>query len=216
MLYSIAMNVKQPRVYNSPQRARQANETARQILDSSSALFAERGYSAVTIAEIARTAGVSVATVYIYFSGKAAIVAAMADEIVAGADLSVEHVERESDAAAQLRTAAHIIRILNERSWLVTDILRSAHGTDPHLANVWASWQERHLHAVSRGIKAIDAQGGLRSGLALDEAIDIFYALAGSDVYRALVRDRGWSPDRYERWLFGLARVQLAGIYPAE
>jgi AcrR family transcriptional regulator len=206
------MNVKRPRIYNSPQRTRQASETSRQILDVSGALFAERGYAAVTIGDIARSAGVSVATVYIHFPGKAAIVAATVEEIVAGADVSVERVEHVQDAAAQLRTAAQTIRTLNERSWLVTDILRSAHGTDGNLANAWSLWQERHLHAVTRGIAAIDAQGGLRSGLTRDEAIDIFYALTGSDVYRALVRDRGWSPDRYERWLFELAREQLVGV----
>lgn len=49
----------------------------------------------------------------------------------------------------------------------------------------------------------------LSSNLSVDAAADVFYALAGTDVYRALVHDRGWSPDQYERWLFGLACREL-------
>lgn len=209
------MSVKSRGAYNSPQRAEQANATARQILDAAGVLFAERGYVAVTMAEIARSAGVSVATVYLRFPGKAAIVAAMAEAIVADADLSVEHVEREPDLIQQLRTAARIIRTLNERSWLVMEILRSAHGTDALLASIWSVWREQHLVAVRRGIEAIDARGGLRAGLLLDEAIDTFYALAGTDVYRALVRERGWTPDRYQQWLLEIGCRELLGIVPA-
>jgi hypothetical protein len=93
--------------------------------------------------------------------------------------------------------------------------LRSTHGSDAHLAQVWAVWQQRHLNAVRRGIQAIEVQTGLRAGLSLDEAVDIFDALAGTDVYRALVRERGWTPDHYELWLFRTGCLVLLGIVPA-
>ena len=32
-------------------------------------------------------------------------------------------------------------------------------------------------------------------------ARDIFWMLTGGDVYRMLVRERGWSPQKYEDWL---------------
>jgi len=205
------MAVKTRRSYNSPQREEQANATRARIVAAAGELFAERGFAAVTMEGIARGAGVALATVYLYFPGKAAIVAAMAEEITAATDLSVEHVERESDPVRQLRIGAGIIRRLNERSWLVADILRSAHGGDEGLASIWAVWQQRHLAAIQRGIAALHARGALRQGLGLDEAIDAFYALTGTDVYRTLVRERGWSPDRYERWLFRLSCTELLG-----
>jgi len=40
----------------------------------------------------------------------------------------------------------------------------------------------------------------LRPDIQPDEAVDIFIALLGFDVYREL-RGRGWTPARYERWL---------------
>jgi AcrR family transcriptional regulator len=160
---------------------------------------------------IAERAGLSLATVYLYFSGKAAIVGALADELVAAPDLSVEQVERDPDPVRQLRRGAGIIRRLNERAWLLADILRGAHGTDERLAQVWAVWRQRHLDANRRTVEALQAHGGLRPGLAPDEAIDMLYALTGPDVYRALVRERGWSPARYQRWLFGLGCRELLG-----
>jgi AcrR family transcriptional regulator len=208
------MDVKPPRSYTSPHRAEQANATRRRVLAAAEALFAERGLAAVTMGAIAGRARVSPATVYLYFPGKMAVVAALASEIAEAPDLSVEHVEREADPVRQLRVGAAIIRRLNERSWLVADILRSAQSGEEGLAETWADWQRRHLEAVRRGIAALQVRGELREGLALDEAVDTFYALAGTDVYRALVRERGWSPDRYEGWLFRLACTELLGIPP--
>jgi AcrR family transcriptional regulator len=209
------MSVKPRRSYNSPQRDEQANATRRLILDTAMKLFAERGFAAIKMEEIAGQAGVSLATVYLYLPGKAAIVAALADELVAAADLSVEQVEREPDPVRQLRIGARIIRKLNQRSWLVAEILRSSHGSDQNLTEIWARWQQQHLEAISRAITVLNGRGALREGLDLGEAIDAFFALAGTDVYRALVRERGWSPSKYERWLFRLSCTELLGISPA-
>jgi AcrR family transcriptional regulator len=179
-------------------------------------LFAEKGYAAVKVEQIARESGVSLATVYLYFPGKTAIVAGLAEELTAAPDLSVEQVEREPDQVRQARIGARIIRRLNERSWLVADILRSAHGSDENLAAIWARWREGHLEAITRAMRAIDYNGGLREGLTIEEAIDAYYALAGTDVYRALVRERGWTPSHYERWLFELSCREILGIPPRE
>ena len=205
------MSATSPRPYSSPQREEQANATRLRILATAEQLFSEHGFAAVTMPRIAEHARVSLATVYLYFPGKAAIVGALADELVAAPDLSVEQVERETDPVRQLRRGAGIIRRLNERAWLVADILRGAHGTDERLAQVWAVWQQRHLDANRRTVQALQARGGLRPGLAPDVAVDILYALTGTDVYRALVRERGWSPARYQQWLVRLGCKELLG-----
>jgi TetR/AcrR family transcriptional regulator, regulator of cefoperazone and chloramphenicol sensitivity len=205
------MSASSPRRYASHQRDAQANATRRRILATAEQLFAEHGFAAVTLPRIGEHAGVSLATVYLYFPGKAAIVGTLADELVASPGLSVEQVEHEPDPVRQLRRGAGIIRRLNERSWLVADILRGAHATDERLARVWALWQQRHADAIRRAVEALQARGALRPGLGLDEAVDIFYALTGTDMYRALVRERGWSPARYQRWLFRIGRWELLG-----
>jgi AcrR family transcriptional regulator len=202
------------RAYSSPQRDEQTNATRRRILDAAQDLFAADGYAAVSLTRVAEHAGVSQATVYLYFQGKSAIVGALADELVAMPDISVELVEREADPVRQLRLGAGIMRRLNERAWLLADILRGAHGTDERLAQVWATWQRRHAGAMRRAVAALQQRGGLRPGLSAKDAVDILYTLTGTDVYRALVRERGWSPARYQRWLFQLACRELLGGAP--
>lgn len=209
------MDVKPPRSYVSPQRAEGANATRQRLLAAAETLFAERGFAATTMGAIARAAGVSPATVYLHFPGKAAVVAGLADAITVAADLSVEHVEQAPDPVTQLRIGAAILRRLNERSWLVAEVLRGAQGGEQGLAEIWATWRQQHLDAIRRGIAALHAGGALREGLTLDEAVDTFYAIAGTDVYRALVRERGWSPDRYEAWLFRLGCSELLGMSSA-
>lgn len=51
----------------------------------------------------------------------------------------------------------------------------------------------------------------MRPGLDVDEAVDNVYGLAGTGVRGSLAHDRGWSSERYEEWLFGLACRALLG-----
>ena len=200
-----------PRQYRSPRRRAQAETTRRGILAAAQRLFTESGFASVTMEAIARAAGVSVATVYLNFAGRAAIVAALAEEVVSAPDLNVELAVAAGDPVELARAGAGIIRRLNERSWQIADILRGAHGSDEELAELWLAWQERHLYAMRRAVESLVARDALRPGLAPDEAVDVLYALAGTEVYRSLVRERGWSPERYEDWLFRTIRTELVG-----
>jgi AcrR family transcriptional regulator len=200
-----------PTRYFSPQCNEQVNAIGRHILNAAQHLFAENGFAAVSLARIAEHAGISLATVYLYFPGKPAIVRALAEDIVAAPDLSVEQVENELDPVRQLQHGAAIVRRLNERSWLVAEILRGARATDERLNEIWTLWQQRRVESTRRVVEALHARGGLRPGLELDEAVDILHAVADTDVYRALVSERGWSSARYEQWPFELGCRELLG-----
>lgn len=43
----------------------------------------------------------------------------------------------------------------------------------------------------------------------MQETTDIIYAIGGVDVYRALVRERNWTPSEYEEWLTGFLAANL-------
>jgi AcrR family transcriptional regulator len=60
--------------HDLPRRVRKRIQTRRQIADAAVALFAARGYDAVTVAEIARLADVSEQTVYNFFPSKEQLV----------------------------------------------------------------------------------------------------------------------------------------------
>ncbi|HEX9036842.1 MAG TPA: helix-turn-helix domain-containing protein, partial [Ktedonobacterales bacterium] len=198
--------------YHSPKRQRQAGATRRRILAAAVRLFAAQGYMTVTMEMIAREAKVALATVYLHFAGRAAMVGALAEEIAAAPELSVEQVEQvdeDADPVEQVRLGARIICLVNERAWLIADLLRSQQGNDPELARLWMLWRQRHLDAMRRAVSGLASRGGLRPGLTVEAAADALYALAGTEVYRALVLERGWSPTVYERWLFETACREL-------
>jgi AcrR family transcriptional regulator len=60
-------------------RERRKRETRALILAEAAKLFAARGVEASTVEELAEVADVSRATFFIYFSGKPAVVAELAD-----------------------------------------------------------------------------------------------------------------------------------------
>ncbi len=189
------------RRYHSPGRAEGAQGTANQILAAAERLFARDGYAPITMKEIARTAGVAPATVYLHFASKAAIVHALAGAVTGSSELSVENVETATSVEAQVQIGAAILRHLNERSWTVAEILRSQSGADPELEALAEDWRRRHFDAVQRGVAPVAGAGRLRQPLDAAAAADVLYAVGGTDVFRALVKERGWSPAAYESWL---------------
>jgi hypothetical protein len=84
---------------------------------------------------------------------------------------------------------------------VVADVLRTAAGADRNLSSEWRRWQERHLDAVRAVAKSLDGRGALRNGVDVRGATDVLYTIGGHETFRQLVRDRGWTPSRYERWL---------------
>jgi AcrR family transcriptional regulator len=59
-----------------------ALRTRRRLIDSAAELFREKGYVATTVSDIARRAGVSLATFYVYFAERSDVVIALLDEVV--------------------------------------------------------------------------------------------------------------------------------------
>lgn len=56
----------------------------------------------------------------------------------------------------------------------------------------------KNLRDLVRNLKAAD---GLRDDLSIGEAADTIWATSSSELYVMLTVERGWSADRYERWL---------------
>jgi AcrR family transcriptional regulator len=197
------------RVYSSPARQEKRNRTQLAILEAAEAVFRARGYSAATMQGVADSAGVSLPTVYLYFRSKPDLIRSLADLMTSSADLSVEHVLAETDPRRQIEIGAGILRALHERSEVVADVLRSASATDPKVSKEWKRWQERHLAAVGAVARSLAKRRALRRDLDVASATDILYAIGGPDTFRQLVRERGWTSERYERWLAEAGRRLL-------
>jgi AcrR family transcriptional regulator len=197
------------RTYSSPARREKRNQTHHAIIRAAERVFKERGYGAATMQAVADEAGVSLPTVYLYFRSKPDLVRSLADLVTSSAALSVEHVLAESDPSRQLEIGAGLLRALHERSEVIADILRTASGADPKLSREWKRWQERHLAAVGAVAESLARRRALRGDIDLRTATDILYTVGGPETFRQLVRERGWTPDDYERWLAEAGRRLL-------
>jgi AcrR family transcriptional regulator len=197
------------RGYSSPARREKRNLTQLAILKAAEAVFKTRGYGAATMQSVADSAGVSLPTVYLYFRSKPDLVRSLADLVTSSADLSVEHVLAEPVPNRQLQIGAGTLRALHERSEVVADILRTASGADLKVSREWKRWQQRHLAAVGAVAQSLAKKQALRRDLDVASATDILYAIGGPETFRQLVRERGWTPERYERWLAEAGRRLL-------
>ena len=177
-----------------------ADATRTAVLTTAERLFLRQGYSATSIREIAEGAGVAVQTVYWAFGSKSALVAGIRDRWLARAETAkrLQAVCAVEEPRDRLAAAAAFMRHQWETGHEAVAIQQDAMRADPEIrANV-----EEVLANRSRQLSKIIQPLGtsLRTDVAPDEAVDIFIALLGFEIYGEL-RARGWTGARYERWL---------------
>ena len=210
-------SVKRSRSYDSPLRRDQAARTRRQILDSAKELFERDGYAGTSMAAIASAAGVSLKTVYLVFETKSGLLRALwhlllrgeQDTVPVGEQSWYRGVLDEPDPERQLRLNARNSLMVKTRAGGILEVIRDAASSDPDIAQLWARIQTE-FHDNQRAIaQSIADKHALATGLEVTSATDILWALNHPTLYSLLARERGWSAERYERWLADLFCAQL-------
>ncbi|MGZ4398919.1 MAG: TetR/AcrR family transcriptional regulator [Gaiellaceae bacterium] len=201
-------DVKPRRRYESPRRREQAAATRLAILEAAERLFAAQSYAGTSVGEIAEAAGVALKTVYASFGSKAEVLRALWNLRMRGDEEPVPLAEREwfrqmleePDPRRRLALLARNARAVRERTGVLPEIVQQAAPLDAQIAELWEAFQ---LELYERGMRAI-AKTLQRDGVLsvdLKTATDVLWALTHPDLYLLLVRQRGWKPDVYERWL---------------
>jgi AcrR family transcriptional regulator len=212
--------VKRRRAYNSPRRQQQAAETRAVILQAAQALFEGQGYPATTMEAIAAEAGVALKTVYLAYSTKAGLLRALWDLLLKGdqdvapvAERAWYHaVVEERDPRRKLRMVAAGSVAVKQRIGGLLRVIRSGAPVDSDTAALWALIQS-DFHGNQRTVVESLPPGCLRDGLDVDTATDILWTLNHPDTWLLLHVERGWTPERFERWLGDTLVEQLLGVY---
>jgi AcrR family transcriptional regulator len=105
LLRSTAVSSRNPRWRRRPA------ERPRQILDAAFRVFGARGLHRATLDDVAREAGITKGTIYLYFSGKAALFSAM---ITAKVDTVVPEVPAAAGARRAPAARVRLTRIARE------------------------------------------------------------------------------------------------------
>lgn len=186
------------RRYESLRREAQARQTRAEIARAARRLFVSHGWAATTVRDVAREAGVSVPTVYAAYRNKAGLAQALAEAADASADPLRMLAELEgSDPRRQLAAMTAFDRRLFERAGDVIALAREAGRTVPELAAVYQEGRRRG-DETRRQVFSSWPPGVLR--VDLPTAVDVYAAMCTIDVYTTLTVERGWPPERVERW----------------
>lgn len=202
------------RRYDSVLRSAQADDTRRQIAQAARRLFVSRGWGRTTVRDVAREAGVSVPTVYAVYGNKKGLAMALMDAADLAADPARALAEVEGaagDPVRQLAASVAFDRRLFERAGDLLTLLREAGRSEPELAAASREGPRRGDEARLRVFSSWPA-GTLRAGLDPQSAVDVYAAVCSVDAYTELTSQRGWAPDRVERWwTAALTRELLPG-----
>ncbi len=181
----------------------------RAVVEGARDLFLERGYAATTVEAISLRSDVPPATIYRLFSTKLGILKALLDASIAGDDQGltlqgrpeVSALFAEPDPQKLLAGFAGISVAINTRSTEVYRILVSASGSDPEAAALLTSYTRMRDQGQKLIAAALARAHTLQPGMRERDAADIIHALMSPELYRLLVIDRDWPPERYGKWL---------------
>jgi AcrR family transcriptional regulator len=205
------------RRYESPRRREQAAATRRQILDAAQRLFEKEGYAATPMSAIAAEAGVALKTVYVAFETKSGVLRALWHLLLRGDEADVPIGDRpwyrellaEPDAERVVRLGTHNSRLVKERAGRVMAVIRNAAHSDPDVGALWDRIQTDFYENQRVVVARLHKLKALQPGLGVTRGADLLWTLNHPDVWELLVRQRGWTPQQYERWLGDTASAQL-------
>ena len=211
------------RTYSSTLRADQARQTKKRIVDAAAELFAEHGYAGTTIDAVASAAGVSRKTVFDSVGGKAQLMKLAYDLAIVGDDEPVPLIDRpeiramlaEPDYAKRLAMYASLVVGIDRRLSSAWRAFEGAATSDPEAARLYVAMVQQRRCAMQEAAQMFADAGALRPDLDIDVAADLMWFYNDPSLYDKLVRQRGWSVDRFQAWLTEALQVQLLGKAPS-
>jgi AcrR family transcriptional regulator len=192
-----------PPTQRMTRRDEYAAATRQAILDAARKLFAERGYFATKVDDIAAKARVAAATVYAVTGGKYGLLTELigiwtTDPIVETTNI---HMIEMTDPVEIIRELAAGSRRMREQ---YADVMRVMLNTAPHdeaiasaLKTATSVYRKAFIPIAQRLLKL----GALRPELGIAGAVDLFWFYFGYTSYFTLHDDNGWSYEQAEHWL---------------
>jgi AcrR family transcriptional regulator len=186
-----------------PKRRRRKEARPSEIIEAAIAIFAERGFGAARLEDVARRAGVAKGTVFVYFPTKDDLFRAVAQTVL------TSHLERLHSAAADLdRPIAELVPMLLAQAATVIGegrlpammrLLVAESRQFPDLARVWHDEVvSKVLGMLTLAIERAQARGEIKPGNARLYAFSIMGPMLASALFREVFRDTAPLPDLRE------------------
>jgi AcrR family transcriptional regulator len=191
------------RKYVSQRRSQAADATRDRVLNAARKLFVRHGIDRVTIAQIATRAHVAVPTVYALYKSKEGILRALMRAALFGQrfQTATAMLAGVTDPVRLIALTASVARAVYEAESSELGLIRGASAFSPALRKLEQEFETIRFELQEERVKLLFAQSRQAQGLRFDEARRILWMYTSRDVYRMLVHEGGWTPDRYQQWL---------------
>jgi AcrR family transcriptional regulator len=198
--------VKRARTYDASRRKEKARRQYTAALDAAHELFLDGGYATTTVESIAVAAGVSAATIYKSYGGKAGLVRALCHRALAGAGPTPAEersntLRSRSDPREVLEGWGRLTAEVSPRIAPLLLLLRNAAQADVEAASLFDDLERVRLARMADNATYLATAGHLRSGLSAREARDVLWLCSSPEMYDLLVNRRRWSIRRYSRFV---------------
>ena len=192
------------RTYDGTRRQERASAAFRRTLDVAERLFLETGYTSTTVAAIAKAAGVSAATIYKTYGGKAGLAREVCQRALRGAtDVPAEErsnaLRSSTSVEAVVEGWGRLAMEVSSRSAPIALVLRNAAVTDPEAAALYGDLERQRLDRMHDNARFLRDAGFLREGVSVRDARDVLWMSVAPEVYELLVVRQGWSLARFGR-----------------
>lgn len=144
-----ALRTREP--WRDPPRQARSLIRRKQLLDAGRLLFAEKGFEATSIAEIAAKAGMAVGAFYLYFRSKQQLLVALMNELLERLAAVALRPEAGSDIRQGLRNFLASVFRVDLHYFGVVRAWQEASLTDPELGSLQSSiqaWTEARIMRV--------------------------------------------------------------------
>lgn len=185
-------------VIEQPRNAR-SRRTAEALLCAARELLETEGFEAMTMAAVAERAGVTRRSVYLHFTSRTELVAALFEYVNRAEGLadSQTAVWAAPDAVSAVSEwAAHIARFV-PRILSVARAVERVHRDDPDAGSQYARAMRSRHGACRRLMTWLADDGRLAAPWTVDDAADMLTALMSLDVVEVLLVERRWSRRRF-------------------
>lgn len=197
-------------------RDRQTETAKKVIVAAALDAFLEHGYVGTTMDEIATKAGVARRTVYNQFGSKAALLIAVINDRVVGAE--ERNQSADHDAVRALDDPEQMIDGFIRghvgvagRSLPILKVTYEAALIDGEVAKAYEMNEEHRYEAQQVLVDALHDRGLLRTDVPISYLKRGFWLLAGPQMLLTAI-DAGWDIDTYAHWLRDTVRgLLLAG-----
>jgi hypothetical protein len=121
----------------------------------------------------------------------------------------------EPDYGKRLAMYASLVVGIDRRLSSAWRAFEGAATSDPEAAKFYVAMVQQRRQAMREAAQMFADAGALRPDLDVEVAADLMWFYNDPSLYDKLVRQRGWSVDRFQAWLAEALQVQLLGKAPS-